>query len=172
MCCVSINQAFWELTVLVLSDDLQLDERKKRMWRASLARPLWNPIKMYYNTLSQVGHCHLHLVSSFPALQYPRLDCFPNRCWYMQRRLWEEKRRHTLEICALMLAGCKMFFNQKTLCDWDCEGLSSEEGEDVGGSAAAEAEADSNWHLVTQRAPHTCLGSFKVGRTWNIQKKL
>ena len=64
-----------------LAKYLQLQERKKRMWRASLTRPLWNPIKMYYNALSQLGHCHLEVVSSFPGLQYPRLDCFPIHCY-------------------------------------------------------------------------------------------
>ena len=41
--------------------------------------------------------------------------------------------------------------------------------EDVWGSAAAEAEADSDRHLVAEGTPHPCFSSFKVGLfTYNV----
>ena len=44
----------------------------------------------------------------------------------------------------------------------------SAKSQDVGRSAAAEAEADSDRHLVAEGTPHPGLGGFKVGLTTYI----
>ena len=145
------------------SNDLQLQEMKKRMWRASLARPLWNPIKMHHKTLSQLGHCHLEAGSSFPASQYPRLlHCFPIHWCKAKTTGRTNKAAHTREKRASVnrLQG-SMFFTKKK--GWLRRPVKFRRRQDVRGPAASEAEADSNWHLVAQRASHSCLCGFKVG---------
>ena len=85
-------------------------------------------IKNSHKTLSQLGHCHLELSDQVSQL-HNTLGCFivSQSAVTRQRRLGEQKRRHTQERSALQLTGCKVLcFSPKRRDDWG-DPLSSEE---------------------------------------------